>query len=634
MGEFRSGLKFALVLECGFGNRSKNTIICTSPMRYSWNPIHTTALCFALMSSLPTAVGQDASVDFGDTKYVGTEKCVECHKEQHASYLQTTHSKAARWTDASTEPIEGAFYHDASENTYKAIHRDGKLLHQEIQHRSDGKKVLQTEADIVFSIGSGAHGISYVFRDGDFWVQSPVSWFKDSKSWGMSPGFDQPLHTSFTRSIRSGCVFCHVGSIDAKKGNPFAFDITEATIGCERCHGPGDKHVKKYAAAKPGQKLTGAPFIVNPDKLSRELSESICHQCHLQGAAKAIVSDKNEWDYRPGTDLTDVRVDYQYETGEGKMRIVGHVEQMHASECYKQTETLSCVTCHDPHNPVKPEQAVKHFRSVCYSCHQDEACGKPHAERIELAANDCAKCHMPKRDTNVAHAAFSQHRIGIYQSSSDSYEKANGLIAVVAPTNASVLERKRLDAIAKYKIFQSRPGNQLVELGLESATSLVKLKEAGANEETLNATLAQLCQEQGQAQIAMMLSSLVVKQQPKPTLSHIQANDLLAQSFFRRNDFKRALTYYRNSSTYRRRARDHYYLALCENNTGNIPGAIAALGRALEIDPLLEPAHAALQAIYQAGKKPEKSKHHQQESIRIRQRLQRLEKKVTDQSKN
>lgn len=50
---------------------------------------------------------------------------------------------------------------------------------------------------------------------------------------------------------------------------------------------PGELHAKKYRDDPDAQGVDRT--IVNPDKLDRALSESICQQCHLAGAGKATI---------------------------------------------------------------------------------------------------------------------------------------------------------------------------------------------------------------------------------------------------------------------------------------------------------------------------------------------------------
>ncbi|MFK8114684.1 MAG: hypothetical protein AB8B91_20955 [Rubripirellula sp.] len=542
--------------------------------------------------------------------------------------MRTTHSVAAEVTELENEADATAFTHELSGNRYEVSREGGQLIHREIMQGLQGQQRLATEAAIALSVGSGTHGKSYLFRDGEFWAQSPLTWFRETANWGMSPGYDRPFHLSFRRKVRTGCVFCHVGSIDQKEGNPFCFEIVEATIGCERCHGPGELHVDKHHAnpSGVGHSQTDDDTIVNPAKLSRELSEAVCQQCHLQALTKASVSGKGEWDYRPGLPLTDFRVDYQYRLGDDTMKIVGHVEQMHASECYQQTETMTCVTCHNPHDPppAGADAAVirEHYRSICLDCHQDDACGEAHDRRMEVAQNDCAQCHMPKAKTNVPHTAFRQHRIGVYSKRASETQRkvVDGLSPVLKLNQLSEQERKRVTSMAKAMAYRADPANpKFATYGVEATGELLQLKQAGVNDPELNAILAWLARDQGQREIAQLLCKEVLIHESRPKNSRIEAISLLAQDAFERRDASEAVRYFRELTGFQRDAYDSYYLGLAENNSGNVDAAIKALVRSLEIDPSQEAAHVALQAIYQAKGDLVKSQYHAEQAIANRQ---------------
>src|SRR5439155_25845824 len=133
----------------------------------------------------------------------------------------------------------------------------------------------------------------------------------------------------------------------------------------------------------------------------------VCQQCHLQGDIHVVGRDVREIDYRPGETLEKYRCEFRFQSPGSGMRIVGHVEQMWRSACYRQSETLTCVTCHDPHAPVAPAERVEHYRSICMSCHGDRGCLVPLASRVEKSGNDCIACHMPHAATEVPHVAFT-----------------------------------------------------------------------------------------------------------------------------------------------------------------------------------------------------------------------------------
>ena len=598
------------------------------PKRHLLEFTSLTACVMALLWQDPSrvALGQETSVAYENArpgvKYIGTDQCASCHSEQHESYLKTTHSIATAKTDPRSEPGPTTYKHPVLGFLYEVQRKEGRLVHRETVNDTNGAAIAVTEKPIEFTVGSGAHAKSYLFRDGAFFGQSPLTWFAEPDDIRMSPGFEGPFQPSFHRKIDSECVFCHVGSIDPKQHNPYQFEIIETAIGCERCHGPGELHARRYRdhPDQAGDDYT----IVNPEMLPRELAEAICQQCHLQGANWVTTTGHDMWDFRPSRPVTDVRVDYQLALGGGGMQIVGHVEQMHASECYQQTDTMTCTTCHRPHHPIAKEDRVEFYRSVCLDCHENQSCGKPLGERTQLAGNNCYQCHMPKADTNVTHTAFHHHRIGVHTKGDQVGLKPRAeLIPVLDLSGLSERERVRCLSIAKVLQLRGDPNNPgYGHFGHEATESLIKLRSSGPVDAWSDSQLALLAFAQNQVGIAVGLAQQALAKDARPTLPRIEATGLLAKLAMENGNMEQAAKFYRQLVQHRRDAQDSYLLGLCENSIGNVEAAIASLQRSLEIDPLLPGPHGALQAIYEANKQPQKAAAHAESQRRIAETMQ------------
>lgn len=275
-------------------------------------------------------------------------------------------------------PASGAnFLHPQSSSTLHVGTANGRMTHSVTR---DG---ITASYPVELAIGSGRVGQSYAVRIHGDLFQSPISWYKQAMSWGISPGFERERHPDFDRPITNSCLFCH--STPSKSG--------PAAIGCERCHGDGSKH-----AASPSK-----ANIVQPARLPPARRDAVCEQCHLQGVARVLQPNKREPDYVPGMALEEVFSTFVQP--EADFRVVSHSEQLSQSACARASEgKLWCGSCHDPH-PVNAASSLT-YQQRCESCHPGVKA------KHQGPAEECMGCHMPQRPvSDVAHTTYTDHRI-------------------------------------------------------------------------------------------------------------------------------------------------------------------------------------------------------------------------------
>jgi Tfp pilus assembly protein PilF len=352
-----------------------------------------------------------------EVAYVGSTRCGECHPEA-ASYAGHPMSRSFAPAAAVADHEHDRAAHNpftSSGFLYRAERRRGEVVHTAMRSTGDGKELYHVAAPVAFAIGSGTHGRSFLVERDGYLFQSPITWFPQAGRWDLSPGYRAT--TLFDRPIKSECLFCHCNEA---REEPHAVNRYQALptggIGCERCHGPAELHLRARAAGQ----LAALPdeTIVNPARLSPVLRDAVCEQCHLQGEARILRRGRETFDYRPGLPLhlfwsVFVRPP---ELSAG-LKFVGHSEQMRASVCaQKSAGKLGCISCHDPHRLPAEKERVGYYRARCARCHEDKPCRRqpPPGERHrqDHREDNCVGCHMPRRDNaDIIHTTVVDHRI-------------------------------------------------------------------------------------------------------------------------------------------------------------------------------------------------------------------------------
>jgi Flp pilus assembly protein TadD len=347
-------------------------------------------------------------------RYVGDAACAGCHRDQAETYSRHPMGRSFAAVDprdpaGSFSPFEKlGFRFSAERRRDDVVHRAERLDHQ-------GRPVVAAEVAVRYVLGSGTRGRSYLFQRGDHLFQSPVSWFAQADRWDLSPGFEAFYPPE--APVEVGCLFCHVNRAEAvahtrNRYRPPVFD--GLAVGCERCHGPGERHVEARGRGDAVPEAVDVT-IVYPRHLPPLLREGVCQQCHLQGEKRLVRQGRGPFDFRPGLPLHLFwSVFVRGAEGADQRKAVGHVEQMYQSRCFQASAgRLGCASCHDPHWQPAPAERVDYYRGRCLKCHAEKPCALPAAARSGQSAEDnCVQCHMPRfPSSNIAHTAITDHRV-------------------------------------------------------------------------------------------------------------------------------------------------------------------------------------------------------------------------------
>ena len=368
-------------------------------------------------------------------QFAGSASCAGCHKNIYSTHINTAHYRTSQ--PAAETTIKGSFEPGKNSFSFSAH----TLVNMEKRDSgfyqvayTDGAEKAVRRFDIV--IGSGTKGQTSVYWHNDQLYQLPITYFTAANQWSNSPGF--PMKATFNRSITSRCMECHstyVNTVSAPGKEPESFEAASIVYGvdCEKCHGPAAAHVA-FQSQNPA--ATKAKYIINPASLSRQLQLDACALCH----GGRLQKTKPSFEFIAGDKLSDY---FTFDTAAPNPDNIDlHGNQyglLRASKCFRMSETLTCNTCHNPHENEKGKLEL--FSGRCTSCHNTNEHGngklcKMSASLGNLITANCIDCHMPAKASraiavylpgaNEPTAAYIRsHYISIYPEETKKFTEGN-----------------------------------------------------------------------------------------------------------------------------------------------------------------------------------------------------------------
>jgi hypothetical protein len=439
----------------------------------------------------------------------------------------------------------------------------------------------------------------------------------------MSPGYDDPEQVGFQRQIGEGCVICHVGRSETLDRSLHRMHITETAIGCERCHGPGELHVARHQGQQPAANRSREAIdytIVTPSRLPRQLAEAICQQCHLRSTAVLSTRGRKKGDFRPGLPLEDFRQDYTLHNPEASMTVTGHVEQMHLSTCYKKSDTLTCLTCHNPHDMPRGDKRLGYYREVCLKCHQTDSCKVSESQRKkESPQNNCVHCHMPTAPTEIPHLAFTHHRIGIHRKQASDREptqEGTELRPFLDLSRLNPIDQMRSLGLAYVEAANQEKDVQRRDHFREKALELMtRVPSARLRDPTLDATMARLRFDMRLLDDVLPFAQRAMEHPNCNGQDRCSALFLYADAHARQRRPAPAITALRELIKLRRHPIDYLLLADCERMAGNEAAVEEVLSAAVRIDPRLWKIHRYLADLYRQKGDAAKAAFHEKRAV-------------------
>jgi tetratricopeptide (TPR) repeat protein len=367
-------------------------------------------------------------------KYVGIETCKQCHIAIYESFINTGMGKsfdvATKQKSSAVLDKHTVIYDSYSDFYYHPFWDQDSL--KILEFRLDKKDTVYKRIEKVdYIIGSGQHTNSHMYSTNGYVRQMPMTFYTQKKTWDLPPGFEKGFNTRFNRLIGLECMTCHNSFPQFKEGSENRYEALPNGINCERCHGPGSMHVREKMAGNLVDTSKVIDYtIVNPGKLPIDLQFDVCQRCHLQGNA-VLKNDHSFYDFKPGKKLSDYISVFlpKYKGAENEFIMASHADRLKMSPCFIKSfipsqgentlrpykQSLTCVTCHNPHVSVKSTNEVA-FNSACKNCHSPQKklalCSEKEATRKAINGDNCFKCHMPKSNTlDIPHVTTTDHFI-------------------------------------------------------------------------------------------------------------------------------------------------------------------------------------------------------------------------------
>jgi hypothetical protein len=413
--------------------------------------------------------------------YVGSHVCAECHVPVAEQYGLTAMGRSLAnvgGTSHEPEDYESNNSFQRGNREYRVEKVNGRVWHHEILADDEGVIFDQAE-EIQYAIGSNTRGRSYVlWRDGAMFM-SPISWYAKA-GWDLSPAYLPDRHWRFNRRLTDACVICHSGRVARDDGRENYYPepvFHEMSIGCERCHGPGEDHVNYRRQSSPD----GRDPLVNLSQLAPPERDAVCYQCHFQGEERVLRLGREEDDFRPGMKFSDVWAVVMKGNGSDgdKTTAVSQAMQMQSSRCYQASQArLGCVSCHDPHESPAKENREGFFNQRCNKCHMNKDCSLPEVEQQAAPANgSCIHCHMPPLSaSNIPHTSQTDHRIPRFARQSNSFKSLSDYAMFVeAGTNIPAIERVRAEGLMKWQLAEKQRDKNYANDSIRQLQAVLKV---------------------------------------------------------------------------------------------------------------------------------------------------------------
>ncbi|MDA8896271.1 multiheme c-type cytochrome [Bacteroidia bacterium] len=549
-----------------------------------------------------------------DVNYVGKEACKVCHTEHASTFSQTGMGQSFGHltpTKSAAYGINSKAIYDVKTGMYYAAKWEAEQLFIHEFKLSNSDTTYHRKEEIKYVVGSGQHTNSHFWEENGYLYQAPLTFYTQKGIWDLPPGFET-YNSRWDRRIELECMSCHNAMPKLTEHTRNHYIDLPKGIDCERCHGPGELHVKEKTAGHiVDTSIEADRTIVNPKRLPWKLQIDVCQRCHLQGN-NVLKPGKSFTDFKPGMRLSDVFEIYMPNEQNGEFVMAGHAERFQMSECFKNSNAnideynpqlnFTCINCHNPHVSVRKTN-IKRFNATCNGCHKANGKSKYlkcsiEPSKLKMAKNNCVSCHMPANNTkDIPHVTVHDHYIKRPGKNIPDMNKTDLLYCVNETEGKQMAEAlitwyEKFDDDAKYF---DKAGTLIAS---ERAEVQIHYHYAHAQWSSIIVLGVDLDRDNMDVWTAYRIAKAFdrVGQLPKSIVFYKKAYDLLnlddqfvseyANALIRNTEFKKAKSILQGFAVKNKKSTLIYYnRALLLANTNNLGPASKMIGEALLLNP-------------------------------------------------
>ena len=317
--------------------------------------------------------------------YVGDAACAPCHPDAARAQAQTRHAHTLRAIDPKRDASLFAGGNVVRDPVRKLAYHTSAAGGRYTLEVAGGKEPLKERADWV--LGTGENAYTYLAaNDPDRFTELRLTHYRTGQ-WDFSPqefpkdSVSGPTGQEQRGAKLNGCLLCHVTTLQRDE-HGVRLDTSILGVGCERCHGPGRRHIQLV------QRRQADPAMKVYRQADAATLTELCSQCHRDSNNASLENPH-------------MRANLP--------RFQGLALEL--SQCYKRSRVLSCITCHKPHENA--QTSLAYYDKICLSCHQPK-------QEVKLCPvntrSGCAECHMPKqRIAGIPTAEYRNHWIKVWK---------------------------------------------------------------------------------------------------------------------------------------------------------------------------------------------------------------------------